>query len=171
MHSTRSHDFHDVAAVKSPSSNHQYRQQFALGLMEPVRAPATQNHFVQKFRHATFGDAAQLGLLQQITVWKQTVAIEKWGKNVFNPHASADVDALTETVEAVLDAVTEFGPSVIKLNGLIAKNVQCEHLAALLRVSSTWQGEITGWNEALVIANDAVVLSGADPQDILFGMI
>lgn len=171
MHLTRSSDFYDVAELKSPFGYRVYRHEAALGLMESVRAPETQNHFVQKFRHASFADAAQQGLIKQVLGWKEAKATEKWRRYVFNPQSSADVDALTETVEAVLDAVSEFGPSVLKINGLRAKNVNGEHLAALLRVSSTWQNDIAGWSEALSIAVEAVSQSGADPDDIFFGMI
>lgn len=139
--------------------------------MESVRAPETQNYYIQKFKHGSFGDAAQLSLLLQMMDWKQNVAVEKIGRHLFNRHASVDVDTLTETVEAVLDAVAEFGPSVLKLQNLHEENVQGEHLAALLRVTSTWQYEVENWDYALGVAKKAVILAGDDPEDIMFGMI
>lgn len=171
MHLNLTRDFHDVAEINSRSGYCTYRQGAILGFMESVRAPETQNFYVQKFKHGSFGDAAQLGLLLQMTEWKQTVAVEKFRRHVFNPHASTDVDSLTETVEAVLDAVAEFGPSVIKLQHLCAEHIQGEHLAALLRVTSTWQNEVPDWTEALGVAANAVSLAGSDPEEILFGMI
>lgn len=164
-------DFHGVAEINSRAGNRTYRQGAALGFMESVRAPETQNCYVQKFKHGSFGGAAQLGLLLQMRDWKQAVAVERVGRHVFNPHASTDVDSLTETVEAVLDAVAEFGPSVLRLKDLHAENVQGEHLAALLRVTSTWQEDVPDWTDALDVAAKAVVLAGSDPEDILFGMI
>jgi len=171
MHLDLARDFHDVAEINSRSGYCTYRQGAALGFMESVRAPETQNYYVQNFKHGSFGDAAQLGLLLKMTEWKQTVSVERIGRHIFNPHAPADVDSLTETVEAVLDAVAEFGPSVLNLRNLRAEYVQGEHLAALLRVTSTWQDEVADWNEALGVAAKAVVLAGSDPDDILFGMI
>jgi hypothetical protein len=171
MPSNLARDFYDVAEINGRSGYCTYRQGAVLGFMESVRAPETQNFYVQKFKHASFGNAAQLGLLMQMTEWKQTVAVERVGRHVFNPHSSADVDSLTETVEAVLDAVSEFGPSVIKLKNLRAEQVQGEHLAALLRVTSTWQDEVADWKDALGVASKAVLLAGSDPEDILFGMI
>ena len=164
-------DFHEVAEINGRSGYCTYRQGAALGFMEAVRAPETQNYYVQRFKHGSFGDAAQLELLLQMTELKHTVAIEKVGRHVFNPRAATDVDSITETVEAVLDAVAEFGPSVLKLQNLRPENVQGEHLAALLRVSSTWQDDVLDWGNALEVAANAVTLAGSDPKDILFGMI
>lgn len=171
MRLNRSTNSYDIGEAKSPSGRGNYRPKAALVFMEPIRAPDSQHRFIQKFRYASFADAAQQGLVQQVADWEKAIATARWKKYVFDPHASADIDRLTETVEAVLDALAEFGPSVLTLNYLQTQNIHGEHLAALLRVSSTWQNEIAGWNEALNIASDAVSLSGADPKDILFGMI
>lgn len=171
MRSNQPRDFHLVAKIEPRSGYCTYRQGAALEYMEPVRAPETQNYYVQKFKHGSCGDAEQFGLLLKMTEWKKKVAFEKIERHIFNPHASTDVDSLTETVEAVLDAVAEFGPSVLNLKNLRAEYVQGEHLAALLRVSSTWQDEVEDWNDALGVAAKAVVLAGADPTDILFGLI
>lgn len=92
-------------------------------------------------------------------------------QHVLNVRASTDVDALTQTTDAVLDAVLELGPENISLFGLQPARVNGEHLAALLRMSLTWKDVVPGWADALVIARASIELSGEDPEDILFGMI
>lgn len=94
-----------------------------------------------------------------------------WGEYVFDPSASADVDALSETADAALDFVERFGPSSLQLAHLDPIKVHGEHLATLLRATSTWRDEIQGWNDALQVSAEALKLANIDPQDALFGMI
>lgn len=95
----------------------------------------------------------------------------RWQHHVLNPAASVDVDALTETVEATLDIIGESGPAALSLVGLRPEAVQGEHLATLLRASSTWRDQIPGWADALAVDIEALRKAGVEPKDALFGMI
>lgn len=90
---------------------------------------------------------------------------------ICNKEASTDIEHLSHTVEAALLAISEFGPQVIDLHNLSPTEVQGEHLATLLRATSTWKAEISGWEETLNIAAQALTESGIDPADALYGMI
>ncbi|WP_322061986.1 hypothetical protein [Paraburkholderia sp. J63] len=96
---------------------------------------------------------------------------EKWQHNVLNPEASADVDDLSETVDAVYEGIDIFGPSFISLAHLDPRSVQGEHLAATLRATFPWRHEVTGWDEALEVAREALGYAGADPDDALYGLV
>jgi hypothetical protein len=125
-----------------------YTHGFAnLPLKEPLIAP-------------TAGPAAKLAAL--VTLWQ---------RHVLNPAASVDVDALTETVEAAMDVIFEFGPGALSLVGLKPEAVQGEHLATLLRASSSWRNQIPGWDAALAVDIEALRRAGTEPKDALFGMI
>ena len=102
--------------------------------------------------------------------WSGVLVADKWRKNVLDLGAATDVDALTETVESVLDVVAEFGPGFLVFRNLSPSNVQVEHLAAALRASSSWKDEIASWDDALQVAKAAADLSNIDPGDVLFGM-
>ena len=94
-----------------------------------------------------------------------------WQKYVFDPHAPTDVDSLTETVEAALDRLAAYGLDGMNFHGMDPNNVQGEHLAAVLRATSTWKESLPGWRSALKVAELALVREGVDPKDALFGMI
>lgn len=102
---------------------------------------------------------------------EQATLAGRWKKHVLNPNAPSDVDTLTETVEAVMDYVAEFGPGSLDLSGLNPADVHCEHLASVLRATSYWQTEIPEWTDALMVASDACKHSGHEVHDVLFGMI
>ena len=171
MHYAPTPDMHPVAEVRSPAGLGAYRQGVALGRIETVRGPETNSPYVVMFKHGSFGDMAQFDLMTGMMAWKQASANEQWRRLVLDPRAAAHVDALTQTVEAGLDFIAEFGPGSLSLAGLDQASVQCEHLAALLRATSTWRDSIPGWNEALNVARAAVDSAGLDPEDVLFGMV
>lgn len=170
MPSALVNDFQEVAAIKSPTGTHIYKHGVMFGHMETVRAPATHYQFAPRYKHGSLGNAAQLGVFMQIAGMRQVAATEKWTQHLLNRHASVDVDAITETVEGVLDALAEFGPGSLHLRDFRPDAVQGEHLAAVLRASSTWKDEVSGWTEAIGVAKAALITSGADPEDVLFGM-
>ncbi len=94
-----------------------------------------------------------------------------WQRHLFDINASADVDTLSETVESVLDVLAELGPAAIDLTGLSARNVQGEHLAAVLRATATWDSQTPGWFDALQVAKLALQREKIDPLDALYGLI
>ena len=162
---------HPVAEVRSPAGLSSYRQGVALGRIETVRGRETNSSYVVMFKHGSFGDMVQFDLMTAMTAWKQASGNQQWRRLVLDRHAATHIDALTETVEAGLDFIAEFGPGSLSLAGLDQASVQCEHLAALLRATSTWRASIPGWDEALTVARAAVDSAGLDPEDVLFGMV
>lgn len=127
--------------------------------------------YVVKRKPGSYSDGTKAALLIVKQVSDQVKGAERWRKSVFNRAAASDVDALTETIENAIDYITEFGPRAINLSNLKATDVHCEHLASLLRATSIWQHEITGWDTALDVAKEACDLAGLDADDVLFGMI
>lgn len=81
------------------------------------------------------------------------------------------VDNLTKTAESALGWLLLNGISHLDLSGLVPENVNCEHLALILRMTSTFKDSIIGWDDALAVAQTAATLSSLDPTDILFGLI
>mgnify|MGYP003412424189 FL=1 len=81
------------------------------------------------------------------------------------------VDNLTKTAESAFAWLLLNGISNLDLSGLIPEEVNAEHLALLLRVTSTFKDSIEGWHDALEVAQISVTLASLDPTDILFGLI
>lgn len=94
-----------------------------------------------------------------------------WMRLVMNPQASADVDSISKTVEAVFEALSVADPSSLNLAGLNANCVQGEHLAAVLRATYKWRSVVPGWEQSLAVAEEALRLQGADAHDALFGLL
>jgi hypothetical protein len=94
-----------------------------------------------------------------------------WQRHLLDLNASTDVDALSETVESVLEVLSAHGPTAIDLTNLSDKGVQGEHLAAILRTTSAWDSQTPGWYQALHVAKLALQREGIDPQDALYGLI
>lgn len=126
---------------------------------------------VRPYKTGTINSSEELSLQGFLYIDGRLKATAQIRDMVCNKDASADIDSLSHTVEAALLAISEFGPQVIDLNNLVPDEVQGEHLATLLRATSTWKREITGWNETLKVAAEALDRSGIDPSDALYGMI
>lgn len=94
-----------------------------------------------------------------------------WKRHLFDLNAPTDVDALSETVESILEVLSEHGPAAIDLTNLSDNGVQGEHLAAILRTTATWDCQTPGWLQALQVAKLALQREGVDPQDALYGLI
>lgn len=135
--------------------------------MELVRAPKTNSEY---WRVLAYGSSGKVEEVASMKSYRLAAGAKKWQRHVFDPHALADVDALTETVEATLDFISEFGPTVLSLEHIRSNSVQCEHLAAVLRASSSWSDDVLGWRSALEVAKQAVLAAGLDPDDVLYGM-
>ncbi|MDE3186536.1 MAG: hypothetical protein KGM96_03295 [Acidobacteriota bacterium] len=158
-----------TAEVRSPSVLGRYQSADVRDAgMQWVRARDTNAEYFLEFARGSSGEAAEVASMKSYRLAK---AIKKWQKYVMNPDAATDVDALTETVEAVLDFISEFGPSALSLHSVQAEAVQCEHLAAALRASSSWRGQIPGWDLAIKATADAARSAHLDPEDVLYGMI
>lgn len=94
----------------------------------------------------------------------------RWLRDVMNPRASSTVDALTFTVEAALAHLSSKGASRMTIPMLDPADVHCEHLAAVLRATSSWKEEIRGWRAGRDAAMVACLVAGEDPDDVLFGL-
>jgi hypothetical protein len=171
MHYDQAIDMRPTAEVQSPSGLGNYRPNLIIGWKDSVRAPDTNTRYFLLVSHGSFGNIAPLQLKAGMEAWKMTDANYQWRRQVFDPMAPNHVDALTETVEATLDYIAEFGPQTLDLQGVQNNFVHAEHLAAVLRASSTWSDQVPGWNDALRAAVAAVKSSGQDPKDVLFGMV
>lgn len=106
---------------------------------------------------------------------RQTKAIAEfsvyWKKFLSDPNADVDVDAISESIDFVYEAIDQFGPGGVDLNNLEASHVSGEHLAAILRATSSWKTLVPGWTEALAVAVDALKLAKIDVDDALIGLI
>lgn len=84
---------------------------------------------------------------------------------------SSDVDALTDTLSSLFDDMDVVGIGSINLSNLNATEVNPEHLAAILRATSSMSFSVLGWSDALDVATKALSLNGYDPSDALYGLI
>lgn len=80
------------------------------------------------------------------------------------------VDNLTKTAEGTLGLLLN-GVSNVDLSGLVPEDINCEHLALVLRMTSTFKDNIEGWHDALEVAQTAATIASIDPTDVLFGLI
>jgi len=113
--------------------------------------------------------AYQLEAVRQLAVISDSVG--GWKKSLLDPGATTDVDSISETIDSVFAALTTFGPGAVDLSGVAIHTVNGEHLAAILRVTSSLQEFTPGWEHALEVAKAALTNAGADPADALFGMV
>lgn len=93
-----------------------------------------------------------------------------WRRLVDEPQSPCDVDAITETVDDVLSACSEGSFELLDFSRIDPLLCSAEHLAAALRASSYFCDHIPSWPRGLEIARFACAHSGADPDDLLFGM-
>ena len=93
-----------------------------------------------------------------------------WQRYLLDPAASTDVDALSESVESVLETIDKDGPAAISLLQLDSTKVQGEHLATILRTTFRWRAQVPGWNSALAIAEAALRREGINPEEALYGL-
>lgn len=96
---------------------------------------------------------------------------ERWEMYLYDVDASVDVDDISETVDAVLEVVSQFGPSGINFSELRTDDVNGEHLAAMLRTTFTWRHRVTGWHAALGVAERALNKAHVEPTEALFGLL
>lgn len=94
----------------------------------------------------------------------------KWNKHVLNSNASSDVDNISETIDAVFEALSNHGAEHFDFTGMVPANVNPEHLAAALRVTSRYRNDVRGWDDGLSVARMSAMAKGVDPDDLLYGM-
>lgn len=94
-----------------------------------------------------------------------------WKKFVFDPKARTDVDAISETVSDLVDALDSTGLESLDLSGLNPAAVSGEHLAAVLRITYAGRAKVKGWGDAVRVAREALQSEGLDYKDVLHGLI
>jgi hypothetical protein len=166
-------DFQYVTKVPSPAGLGSYRQvAFVQSDQFAVQARETAHQYLARFiAPADLSRSEQISLNQRSGFLPSPATVENWRKHVCQSFASTDIDALTETAEAVFDFMAEAGPAHLNLSNLTPDHVQGEHLAMLLRTSLTWREQIPGWQKALQVARLALEREGVDPEEALFGLI
>lgn len=93
-----------------------------------------------------------------------------WEVYLFNPQSSVDVDVISESIDHVYEAIDRFGPGAVDLTKISENEVNGEHLAAILRISSPWKNQVPGWNSALEVAANALKLAGIHADEALAGL-
>lgn len=93
-----------------------------------------------------------------------------WRANLSNPSADGSVDAISDTVDSLLEAIEFGGPSLVKLDNLNFEFINAEHLIAILRTTFTWKEEVPGWRAALNAAPAILEKQGLNPSEELFGL-
>jgi len=134
-----------------------------------VEAPATRRTYIASSTMTT-AEVSRAGLRITFNAEEFTAANRAWRRHICNLSAPASVDALTETVQSTVDFIGKFGPQLLDLSNLNPEKVHCEHLAALLRATSSLKKRVPGWSHALEVAKVAVNNAGQDIDDVLFGM-
>ncbi|WP_339435750.1 hypothetical protein [Pseudomonas sp. EL_65y_Pfl1_R32] len=166
-------DFVNTTEITSRDNGLTYVQQLDLGHLFRATAEASRELYTKtvKFRVGSYNSALE-GTVRSLVSYHQERATKSLLSTlILKENQDVDVDALTITSEAVLDAIGEFGPAIVRFEELTASRVQGEHLATMLRTSYVWRNEIPGWTEALEIAREALSNEGIDPADALYGMV
>lgn len=104
-------------------------------------------------------------------VVKRLVLLQsQWKERVCNVRTPTNDEALFETFEIVSSLVSESRPSDLDVRGLQADAVNGEHLVALLRASYLERASVPGWDDALTVAREALVLAHLPFEDHLEGL-
>lgn len=156
-------------AVRSPAGYGHYSSVAPTAIVS-IKGPNSPAVYFFACRTPSYGSAALAEVEVSLKTRELATATSRWQKNVLNRTAPDDVDSLTETVDAVMEVIVGVGPYALSLVGLNPSVVHAEHLAAVLRASSSWRDEVPGWDEALHVAKAAAVGSNLDVDDVLFGL-
>lgn len=90
--------------------------------------------------------------------------------HVFDPAAPADVNAIGETVSSLVNLVYDRGFHAIDFTSIEPEEINGEHLAAVLRITSANRILVKGWNRALRVAREALRQQNVNVADVLFGL-
>ena len=125
--------------------------------------------FVQN--QGEFSDASTLWSIRHRQEKAFAESTMTWKRFVFDPNASTDVDSIAETVDSVFDMIGMYGASSINFGHLDSKSVNGEHLATVLRVTSSYRDQVQGWDEALGAAIESLTIAEVDYRDALAGLL
>lgn len=159
--------------ILSRETHHRYSTKVDIGRTSGV-AEVTQH--LRQFKDVVFlvgsyYSGTEKNLKTYLKSSHKSVTYNKLRALISTENSSADLDSLTVTAETALEAVIEFGPSIIPANDLDGIQIHGEQLATLLRVTYSWRDEIPGWDHALGVAKLRLAEQGIDPDDALYGMI
>lgn len=96
---------------------------------------------------------------------------DRWKREVLNPQAPWDADALDQTVEPLFEALIRLGPSAIDLRGFREEEVSGMHLAVVLRGTFAVRHQTLGWDEALGVAASALRRHNLPSEEGLVGLL
>jgi hypothetical protein len=100
-----------------------------------------------------------------------TSSLRKWDLYLTDINAPVDVNAIAKTLDLVFEAMNKYGAGAVDLCNLHAPNINGEHLAAILRATSSIKNLIPGWANALNVAKTALTNQHIEIEDALFGLI
>ncbi|MBB6582768.1 hypothetical protein [Ralstonia solanacearum] len=164
-------EYKHLPQVPNPFGRGEYfTNRVAVRQIATAYVPGWPDQFVY-YVTGTTGAREDVEVEEELKVQAQLQALRQWKRYVFDPASPTDVDAISETVDRVFDVISEFGPGALSLADVRPDEVQGEHLAAVLRASSSWADAVPGWSNALQVAATALTNSGIDPNDALYGMI
>ena len=159
--------------ISSRETHHRYRTKVDLGRTSGV-AEVTQQFRQFKdvvFMVGSYYSGTEKNLKTYLKSSHKSLTYNKLRALISTDNSSADLDSLTVTAETALEAVIEFGPSIIPARDLDGIQIHGEQLATLLRATYSWREEIPGWNYALSVAKLKLAEQGIDPDDALYGMV
>jgi len=91
-----------------------------------------------------------------------------WSTYVLDRSAPTDLDAMTDTVDWLFDALDR--EELIDLRNLDPNTVNGEQLCLVLRATYSIQDQVPGWHKALEVARAALIQVNVDPADALIGL-
>lgn len=96
---------------------------------------------------------------------------ELWRDRVLDLTLGTSANDLTVTVRDLMSFLIQGHASDVNLSGFNAHEVNCMHLAVVLRMTAINRGVVAGWDHALSVAESACLLNGLDPKIILHGLL
>lgn len=161
-----------ISEISSRDTHQRYRSQIDLGHAcgLPELSQTLRQFKEVAFMVGSFYSGADRTLKAYVRSTHEAATYTKLRTLISTENSHADVDSLTVTAEAALDAVSEFGPDIIPAGDLSGLQIHGEHLATLLRATYVWREQIPGWRDALDTARQSLTAQGVDPDDALYGI-
>ena len=94
-----------------------------------------------------------------------------WLRYTLDVSASTDVDTLSETVDAIYDAIDRFGPGAVNFTNLPTAGINGVHLAAILRSTYAFKNQVIGWVHGRDVAIKALRTANIEIDDALAGLL
>ena len=154
--------------IQSGLGQFQYLSQYDPDRLEDFNLTGWTKALIQKVSWAD----AQGQATEKLTVVKRLVFLQsQWKERVCSARTPTNDEALFKTFEIVTSLVSEGHPRDLDVRGLKAETVNGEHLVALLRASYLERADVPGWDHALAVAREALLLAHLSPEDHLEGLV